>query len=112
MRHTFFPLSMAALVVGVGTIAIAADSPLVKYLEVSGARTTLLFSTAKQGFSADFVAEARKYFENFHYQMGGDHALYYNLRLSEFLPTAIRTHDDKGMQMGNSAYRQRRPISE
>jgi len=69
-------------------MASAKASPLDKFLAVPGARTTLPVSAAKQGFSADFVSEARKYFANFHYQMGGDHALYYNLRLSEFLPTA------------------------
>jgi CubicO group peptidase (beta-lactamase class C family) len=65
------------------------QNPLASFLAVPGAKTTLPVSAAKAGVSADFVAEARQYFENFHYQMGGDHALYYNLRLSEFLPTAM-----------------------
>jgi CubicO group peptidase (beta-lactamase class C family) len=65
------------------------DNPLAQFLAVPGATTTLPVSAAKDGFSADFVNDARKYFNNFHYQMGGDHALYYNLRLSEFLPTAV-----------------------
>ena len=65
------------------------DNPLAKFLAVPGATTTLPVSAAKDGFSADFVTDARKYFNNFHYQMGGDHALYYNLRLSEFLPAAV-----------------------
>ena len=67
------------------------NNPLEQFLAVPGAKTTLPVSAAKDGFSADFVAEARAYFNNFHYQMGGDHALYYNLRLSEFLPTAVAT---------------------
>lgn len=66
-----------------------ADNPLAQFLDVPGAKTTLPVSAAKAGFSFEFVNEARKYFNNFHYQMGGDHALYYNLRLSEFLPTAV-----------------------
>jgi CubicO group peptidase (beta-lactamase class C family) len=65
------------------------NNPLAQFLDVPGAKTTLPVSAAKAGFSFEFVNEARKYFNNFHYQMGGDHALYYNLRLSEFLPTAV-----------------------
>lgn len=65
------------------------NNPLEQFLAVPGAKTTLPVSAAKDGFTADFVAEARKYFDNFHYQMGGDHALYYNLHLSEFLPAAV-----------------------
>jgi CubicO group peptidase (beta-lactamase class C family) len=72
----------------------ASDNPLAQFLAVPGATTTLPVSAAKEGFSADFVNDARKYFDNFHYQMGGDHALYYNLRLSEFLPTAVAAPAD------------------
>ena len=65
------------------------NNPLEKFLAVPGAKTTLPVSAAREGFSFEFANEARKYFDNFHYQMGGDHALYYSLRLSEFLPTAV-----------------------
>ena len=65
------------------------DSPLAKFLAVPGATTTLPVSAAKQDFTPAFISEARANFNNFHYQMGGDHALYYNLRLTEFLPTAV-----------------------
>ena len=37
-----------------------ASNPLERFLEVPGAKTTLPVSAAKDGFSADFVAEARK----------------------------------------------------
>jgi CubicO group peptidase (beta-lactamase class C family) len=67
----------------------AHDNPLAQFLDVPGAKTTLPVSAAKSDFSTDFVTSARENFNNFHYQMGGDHALYYNLRLSEFLPTAV-----------------------
>jgi CubicO group peptidase (beta-lactamase class C family) len=70
------------------------DNPLAKFLSVPGATVTLPVGAAKEGFSADFVNDARKHFDNFHYQMGGDHALYYNLRLSEFLPTAVAAPAD------------------
>jgi hypothetical protein len=68
----------------------AADNPLAKYLEVPGAKATLPVSSAKSSFPLDFAKDARKSFGNFHYQLGGDHALYYNLHLSEVLHTAIR----------------------
>lgn len=68
---------------------MAESNPMPKYLEVPGAKVTLPVGAAKKGFSAEFVSEARKYYGQFHWQMGGDHALYYNLRASEFLPTAV-----------------------
>jgi len=64
-------------------------NPLAKYLDVPGAQTTLPVSSAKSPFSLKFVQDAQRRFENFHYQMGGDHALYYNLHLSEVLQTAV-----------------------
>jgi hypothetical protein len=67
----------------------AADNPLAKYLEVPGAKATLPVSSAKSSFPLDFAKDARKSFGNFHYQLGGDHALYYNLHLSEVLHTAM-----------------------
>jgi CubicO group peptidase (beta-lactamase class C family) len=64
------------------------DNPLAKFLEAPGATTTLPVSAAKSPFPLDFANDAREKFENFHYQMGGDHALYYNGHLSEMLTTA------------------------
>ena len=66
----------------------AQDNPLAKYLEVPGAKTTMTVDTAKKPFTLAFAQDAQKRFENFHYQLGGDHALYYNLHLSEMLHTA------------------------
>lgn len=66
----------------------SAESPLAKFLEVPGAKTTLSVSAARSPFPLDFANDARDKFENFHYQMGGDHALYYNGHLSEMLTTA------------------------
>ena len=70
-------------------LIIAQDNPLKKYLEVPGATVTFPVSEAKQGFTLDFANDAREKFENFHYQLGGDHAVYYNLHLSEMLTTAV-----------------------
>lgn len=67
----------------------AQENPLAKYLAVPGAKTTLPVSAAKQPFPLDFVIDARAKFENFHYQLGGDHALFYNGHLGEFLPSAV-----------------------
>jgi ATP/maltotriose-dependent transcriptional regulator MalT len=44
---------------------------------------------AKEPFSKDFVDDARAKFDNFHLQMGGDHALYYLMNLAEFMPRAM-----------------------
>jgi CubicO group peptidase (beta-lactamase class C family) len=83
----------------------AQNNPLAQFLAVPGATTTLPVGAAKEGFSADFVNDARKHFDNFHYQMGGDHALYYNLRLSEFLPAAVAPPADSVKELAVAADR-------
>lgn len=67
----------------------AEDSPLARFLAVPGARATLPVDAAKSPFPKSFVDEARAHFDNFHAQMGGDHALYYTLHLSEFMKAAV-----------------------
>ncbi|RKF17901.1 class A beta-lactamase-related serine hydrolase [Alginatibacterium sediminis] len=62
---------------------------LKQYMAVPGANVTLPVSAVKDGFSHEFAEAAHNEFNNFHYQMGGDHALYYNSRLSEMLGTAV-----------------------
>ena len=71
-----------------GSNPVLAQTPLEDALKVPGAKPTLPVAAAKQPFDTQFVAEARKYWSNFHWQMGGDHALYYNTHLSEFVPMA------------------------
>ncbi len=84
-----------AVLVPVLTVPVSAQksatkpNPLAKYLAVPGAKTTLPVSAAKRPFPLDFVNDARAKFDNFHYQMGGDHALYYNGHLGELMPTAV-----------------------
>ena len=60
-------------------------------LKVEGARVTLPVSAAinKEVFTPEFVRGARDKFNNFHFQMGGDHALYYSMHLEEFMPSAF-----------------------
>lgn len=81
--------SSLAVALAVSTAwAMAGDNPIAKFLEVPGAKTTLPVSVAKEPFALDFAQDAQKKFGNFHYQLGGDHALYYNMHLSEVLHTA------------------------
>lgn len=82
-----FLTSVLAILLSVG-VAFADDNPLAEYLKVPGATTTLPVAAAKKPFPFDFARAAQKSFNNFHYQLGGDHALYYNRNLSEMLPTA------------------------
>jgi hypothetical protein len=64
-------------------------NPVEEALKVPGAKPTLPISAGKKPFDNAFIAEARKYWSNFHMQMGGDHALYYTDHLSEFLTMAV-----------------------
>lgn len=80
---------MAIISIALSFITYGQDNSLSKYLEVPGASTTLPVSAAKSPFSLEFSQDAQTRFENFHYQLGGDHALYYNLHLSELLHTAV-----------------------
>lgn len=63
--------------------------PMEQALKVPGAKVTLPVDRAKEPFSPEFVDAARASFNNFHWQMGGDHTLYYNMHMSEFMPTAL-----------------------
>lgn len=81
-------LSATAVFLATLSPAFAQGNPLAEYLAVPGATTTLPVSVAKEPMSFDFVTQARKYFDSFHMQMGGDHALHYISNLSEFMPTS------------------------
>jgi CubicO group peptidase (beta-lactamase class C family) len=60
-----------------------------KALKKESAQPTLPVAAAKQPFTPKFIDGARKAFDNFHWQMAGDHALYYNLHMSEMMKTAV-----------------------
>ena len=77
----------------------AGAQTLEEALKLPGAKPTLPVSIAKQPFENSFIAEARKYWSNFHMQMGGDHALYYTSHLSEFMPMAIAPPEGKVSQL-------------
>lgn len=86
-RSNVKALSLAFLL-STGSVAMA-QNPLDEALKVPGAKPDLPISAAKGPFDTSFIADARQYWENFHWQMGGDHALYYNTHLSEFAPMAV-----------------------
>ncbi len=61
---------------------------MTKYKSVKGAQEILGVDSVKTGFDREFIDEAKGAFENFHWQMGGDHALYYNSNLIEIVTHA------------------------
>lgn len=65
------------------------QNPVDAALKVEGAGIVLPVEAAKEPFTPEFVDAARANYGNWHWQMGGDHALYYNLHMNEFLTTAI-----------------------
>ena len=81
-------VAFAAIILAGQPLVHAEENPLAEYLKVPGAQTTLPVTAAKEPFPFDFVTDAQEKFEQFHYQLGGDHALYYNSHLSEVLHTA------------------------
>ncbi len=100
-------MTALAVVAAAFTMAIntaLAGNPLEEALKVPGAEPTLPISAGKKSFDNAFIAEARKYWSNFHWQMGGDHALYYSSHLSEFVPMALTP------PVGDVSRLQRNPI--
>jgi CubicO group peptidase (beta-lactamase class C family) len=89
MKSRLNCLALAAICLTSPLFTYAQDNPLAKYLEVPGAKTTLPVNSAKAPFPLAFVQDAQGRFGNFHLQMGGDHAIYYNLHMSEMLHTAV-----------------------
>ncbi|WP_036816476.1 serine hydrolase [Photobacterium sanctipauli] len=89
MKTTILALFTASVFAG-SAFADATDpaKAVEAALQKEGAQVTLPVSAVIDGFSADFAKEAKASFNNFHYQMGGDHALYYNSHLNEMTATA------------------------
>lgn len=84
-------VAMAVTSIALGNYAVANknQNPVEAALSAEGAQVTLPVEAAKQPFSNEFVDAARAGFNNFHWQMGGDHSFYYNMHMSEFMPTAV-----------------------
>ncbi|QIA63124.1 serine hydrolase [Vibrio astriarenae] len=66
-----------------------AESPLEKALAQPGAKPTIPVTQVKEGFSKQFIDQANASFGNFHMQMGGDHALYYAVNMSKYIPAEL-----------------------
>ena len=92
MKLTTIALTLSTLALSANTIA--AENPVEAALRAPGAMVTLPVESAKQPFSNEFIDAARDEFNNFHWQMGGDHALYYNMHMSEFMPTSVSAPSD------------------
>ena len=91
MKHLLtIPATVCAAILVTG--AWAQDNPpeIEEALAVEGARVTLPVSAAitKDVFTPEWVRTARANWNNFHFQMGGDHALYYAMHLEEFIPSS------------------------
>ncbi len=85
MTLKYLTLSLAL----VPAALFAQENPVEQALKRDGAQITLPVATAKEPFDLSFIEAARPSFNAFHWQMGGDHALYYNLHMTELLPTAV-----------------------
>ena len=81
-------IAISLVAITVPLMVLAQDNPLAEFLKVPRATTTLPVDAAEKTFPFDFAKAAQRRFNNFHYQLGGDHALYYNKNLSDLLPTA------------------------
>ena len=84
-------IAIFATVISVFTQTGVADTknPMTEALKVDGAKVLLPVEAAKEPSSPKFIDAARTNFNNFHWQMGGDHSLYYNMHMSEFMPTEL-----------------------
>ncbi|HFQ4903217.1 TPA: serine hydrolase domain-containing protein [Vibrio vulnificus] len=99
MKKTIIAAALVSLIAG-NTVLASNENPIEAALSAKGAQVTLAVEAAKTPFSNEFVKDARDGFNNFHWQMGGDHAFYYNMHMSEFMPTAVVSpnHDYKPLK--------------
>ncbi|MDN3715312.1 serine hydrolase domain-containing protein [Vibrio breoganii] len=67
----------------------SAESPLDKALSEPGAKPVISVTQVKEGFDKKFIDEANAAFGNFHMQMGGDHALYYAINMTKYIPAEL-----------------------
>lgn len=82
------PLALIISSLAVSSLATASDvvtqNPVEAALQVEGAQVTLTVKDAANSFTPEFVESARENFNNFHWQMGGDHSVYYNMHMGSF----------------------------
>ncbi|MGI9276440.1 MAG: serine hydrolase domain-containing protein [Endozoicomonas sp.] len=89
------PLALVASILVASTMAQAAENPVEAALKVEGALVTQPIKTAKGSYTPEFVDQARESFNNFHWQMGGDHAVYYNMYMNEFTQSALAAPNEE-----------------
>ncbi|MCX2760257.1 serine hydrolase [Vibrio sp. Sgm 22] len=90
MKTTFKLRNIALLVAYTLTAGAAvAESPLEKALAEPGAKPIIPVTQVKEGFDKTFIDEANAAFGNFHMQMGGDHALYYAINMTKYVPAEL-----------------------
>ncbi|NOH81477.1 beta-lactamase family protein [Vibrio sp. RE86] len=87
-------LVSATALAGTSSKAIT-ENPVEAALSVEGASVSMPVERAKNAFTPEFVDAARTNFNNFHWQMGGDHALYYNKSMNEFMTTAVASPSEE-----------------
>ncbi|MEZ8057843.1 serine hydrolase domain-containing protein [Vibrio splendidus] len=87
------PIALIISSLTISSLAVSstvfAENPVEAALKIEGAQVTLPVKDAHQSFTPGFADSARENFNNFHWQMGGDHSVYYNMHMSEFMPTAL-----------------------
>ena len=91
MKLTPIALILSSLTISSLAVSstVFAENPVEAALKIEGAQVTLPVKDAHQSFTPSFVDSARENFNNLHWQMGGDHSVYYNMHMSEFMPTAL-----------------------
>lgn len=90
-------LVSAVVVTPVFANSNTAANPLEAALKADGAMVNLPVDAviSNKAFTPEFIDAARAGFNNFHWQMGGDHSLYYNTHMNEFMPTALASPNDE-----------------
>ncbi|MBY5947814.1 serine hydrolase domain-containing protein [Photobacterium rosenbergii] len=90
MKSLIKVTQIAMLVGATLTVGVAnAQSPLEKALAQPGAKPNIPVTQVKEGFDKQFIDQANASFGNFHMQMGGDHALYYAINMSKYMPAEL-----------------------
>lgn len=90
MQNKFKLQNIALLIAStLATGVVNAESALNKALSEPGAKPIIPVTQVKKGFDKAFIDEANTAFSNFHMQMGGDHALYYALHMTKYVPAEL-----------------------
>lgn len=96
LKPTAILISIVSATAFAGTSSQAIqENPVEAALSIEGASVSMPVERAKHAFTPEFVDAARTNFNNFHWQMGGDHALYYNKNMNEFMTTAVASPSEE-----------------